>query len=152
MEQIHRQIISYLPYGVKCEILNYKSDYVGLRYSTLNGFYDSIGEPHFTYDGGSTGKSIRDMKIILRPLSDLTKEIEVNGENFVPLKKLNDDGLGLITYSVYVRSDNTIALLANYNPGYNCLSENDAKSKLLEWNFDLYGLIESDNAININTL
>jgi len=138
MEQIHRQIISYLPYGVKCEILNYKSDYVGLRYSTLNGFYDSIGEPHFTYDGGSTGKSIRDMKIILRPFSDITKEIEIHGEKFVPSEKI---GIHLFDYDfiyIYRKETNGIPFWV--------------VQKLLEWNIDLYGLIESDNAIDINTL
>lgn len=30
----------------------------------------------------------RDLKLILRPLSDLTKEIEVNGEKFIPYEKM----------------------------------------------------------------
>lgn len=149
MEQVHKQIISYLPYGVRCEILNYKSDYVGLRYSTLNGFYHIIGEPYFTYDGGSTGKSIKDMKIILRPLSDLTKEIEVNGEKFIPLEKLNEDVISKYRLEII---DSKIYLLADYHEGYNVLSYNSPKDKLLEWGFDIYGLIESDNAIDINTL
>jgi hypothetical protein len=103
-----------------------------------DGIYYGIGEPHFTYDGGSTGKSIRDMKIILRPFSDITKEIEVNGEKFVPSEKI---GIHLFDYDfmyIYRKETNGIPFWV--------------VQKLLEWNFDLYGLIESDNAININTL
>ena len=79
------------------------------------------------------------IKPILRPLSDLTKEIEANGEKFVPIQKYN-----------YLRFEE----ISNYRGGSNTLNfiqvrEQDA---LLELHFDIDGLIEAGLAIDINTL
>jgi hypothetical protein len=41
------------------------------------------GDLYFTYE-----VDIKKCKLVLHPLSDLTKEIEVNGEKFVPLHEL----------------------------------------------------------------
>jgi len=73
--------------------------------------------------------------LVLRPLSDLTKEIEVNGEKFVPIKKIKEM-YPLDTFS----STSNIAQWSFR-----------VVQKLLEWHFD-YGLIENDLAIDINTL
>jgi hypothetical protein len=76
-------------------------------------------------------------KPILRPLSDLTKEIEVNGEKFVPRKIL-------ISHFDFYYSDLNKYDLDKW--------EYRVVDKLLEWHFDIYGLIENGLAININTL
>ena len=84
-----------------------------------------------------------EIKPILRPLSDLTKEIEVNGEKFVPRVKM-----GLI----HDVSGNNIF---NYRTGerINILSLPYYKIEyLFEWHFDVFGLIEQGLAIDINTL
>jgi len=70
---------------------------------------------------------------ILRPLSDLTKEIEVNGEKFVPSDLLNIN-------QNFLNKDFVLAC-----PFF-------VVQKLLEWYFDIYGLIEKNLAIDINTL
>jgi len=77
-------------------------------------------------------------KPILRPLSDLTKEIEVNGEKSIYLVEImkikeNGDWIGL----QYKKIDE--------NPFY-------VIQKLLEWHFDIYELIKNGLAIDINTL
>lgn len=111
-----------------------------------------------------------DMKPILRPLSDLTKEIEVNGEKFVPiieLAKLFHICKSAVTHFSNIRNDGF------YGISVNCHVENDdgrfayyqirneefvlsntyeEVQKLLEWHFDVFGLIESGLAIDINTL
>lgn len=76
-------------------------------------------------------------KPILRPLSDLTKEIEVNGEKFVPNKnlKFGENKLRTINHSKLLNETSFSAI-----------------QKLLEWHFDIYGLIKNDLAIDINTL
>lgn len=74
-------------------------------------------------------------KPILYPLSDLTKEIDVNGEKFVPSKVLN--------WNIQGREINKIH--------FESISYSHIQ-KLLEWNFDIYGLIEKGLAIDINTL
>ncbi len=77
-------------------------------------------------------------KPILRPLSDLTKEIEHNGEKFRPLDR---------TGKAY-RFD--ILEHIEANP----LDHIDLSDALLffEWHFDVFNLIESGLAIDINTL
>ena len=79
-----KHLAPYLPYGLKCEILNYKNDYVGEKYGICNGFYYLGNNVHYTFKDRSTaGKTAHYFKPILRPLSDLTKEIEniVKGEH-----------------------------------------------------------------------
>ena len=106
-----------------------------------------------------------DDKLILRPLSDLTKEIEHNGEKFVPMFKLFEieycgtqhvEGIrNLYTQKMgrfletshygtsATTSINTIALFQN----------NYWKIKqLIEWHFDVFGLIPNGLAIDKNTL
>lgn len=101
-----------------------------------------------------------DFKLILRPLSDLTKEIEHNGERFVPAKEIMkiigyDDNY--INGSIYLEND---AVWCESN-----LFENDfifgyhsntilnwICKKLISWHFDINNLIEKGLAININTI
>ena len=73
---------------------------------------------------------------ILRPLSDLTKEIEHNGETFIPVEKL---GWG----SCFSKS--------NFKMAINNLSLHEALN-LIKWRVDIANLIEKGEAININTL
>ena len=85
-------------------------------------------------------------KPILRPLSDLTKEIEVDGEKFTPYE---DDYLS-DAMSTYENLD----ILCEYNGDVS----NDSTipytvmSLLFQWHFDVFGLIEKGLAINVNDL
>lgn len=89
-----------------------------------------------------------EVKPILRPLSDLTEEIEVNGEKFVPIYWLED--------KYY-----TMPILQDINR-FNRLLEEDENwiyqisfiliTHLFEWHFDVFGLIEKGLAINSNSL
>ena len=77
---------------------------------------------------------------ILRPLSDLTKEIEVNGKRFVPYLFWDDkDRIELISFCA------TDVIYCEY-------LEYFIMQKLFEWHFDVFGLIENNLAIDINTL
>lgn len=119
-------VAPYLPYKLKGI---YNEDVITL---SLNGFSTSneIG-----YDISLFLRC--KIKPILRPLSDLTKEIEIGGMKFIPIELLSEkcrmqqELFGL---------QNTIDLkVVDY-------------FKLLEWHFDVFGLIEKDLAIDINTL
>lgn len=127
-------LAGYLPYGLAIEILDYKRDYVGIHYSKVNGHYFIGDELYLTYEGGSTGKSMQSCKPILRPLSDLTKEIEVGGEKIVP-----QDELGLYCLDG----------LSPFGIKYLRVGVCDL---LLKWHFDIHGLLEQNLAIDINTL
>ncbi|NIV12884.1 MAG: hypothetical protein GWN62_16865 [Aliifodinibius sp.] len=78
-------------------------------------------------------------KPILRPLSDLTKEIEHNGERFIPIKNIGK------TSTFY--GDTPIC---NIEKDYRLWAVWEFE-KLLEWHFDIFGLIEKGLAIDINT-
>lgn len=80
-------------------------------------------------------------KPILRPLSDLTKEIEHNGEKFVPIDNF-----------IYKTSVEYFAEFPEQKHNLiHGLKYADVQL-LLEWHFDIFGLIEKDLAIDINAL
>lgn len=81
-------------------------------------------------------------KSILRPLSDITKEIEINGEKFVPSDKINKCTTTGGTYNWFKISEIGNLKYVNY----------EVVQKLFEWHFDIFGLIEKGLAIDINTL
>lgn len=161
-----KHLAGYLPYRLKG---NYElSDVV-----PINKF--ELREKLLTID--NIDFFLKYAKPILRPLSDLTKEIEVNGEKFVPLKKIGkiyepdgdfeDGAFGWdaftggddyqdyyyaiekdLTYSIYCGSPNdSFSYVIENNPLHY-----DSVQLLLEWHFDIYGLIEKDLVIDINTL
>lgn len=80
-----------------------------------------------------------DIKPILFPLSSLTKEITINGESFIPANKLgweycSGGEFGQITYCEYGENPKTAVNVLEYIDDY---------FKLLEWKFDVFGLIEA---------
>jgi len=140
-------IVGYLPHGLKCEILNYKSDYVGMKYGVVAGYYFFDGEPHYMFKNkGCAGKSCSLIKPIVRPLSDLTKEIEHDGEKFIPIFKL--------TKLCDVEND------SNWIEHVYDFMTNDADwtnapywmvIKLYEWHFDIHNWIGDGLAISNET-
>jgi hypothetical protein len=118
-----KHLAAYLPYNLKGI---YHESIITL---SLNGFSSST---EIGYDISLFLKC--EIKPILRPLSDLDKEITHDGETFNP-KFIIDMafpsermGLNPATWSHRV------------------------VTKLQEWHFDVFGLIEKGLAININTL
>lgn len=134
-----KHLAAYLPYELRVKILNYKYDCTGEQFGVLSGYYFYDGIPHFHMNQNRTqaGKDISLFVPILRPLSDLTKEIEVNGEKFIPIEKISP-------VSNFFNVDFLIKTpLA---------SSFEVVIKLLELHFDVFGLIDKGLAIDINTL
>jgi hypothetical protein len=130
MTELEKQIITYLPFKIKVKILNHKSDYVGIEYSTLNGFYFLNGKVHFTYEGGSTGKSTTEIKLILNPLSDFYEDVD--GVSF-------SDMISAGYHSEFWYAENfDIRYLLHHD-----------YIKLLSKHADLFGLIEKGLATDI---
>jgi hypothetical protein len=121
-----KHLAPYLPYELK------------YKFNNTIYYYQHCSTREFDYENS---------KPILRPLSDLTNEIEVNGEKFVPINNIH---------------------LADEEGYFGCGSLDDIQQliisqpikkipycfveKLLEWHFDVFGLIENNLAIDINTL
>ena len=120
-------------------------------------------------------------KPILRPISDLTKEIEVNGEKFAPIIKLAKIQYPKVDFEIkdfrclgrlnsgvclefviedeipfYKEYHNNIFLQIkseNYDDMILAnLKPSEVREKLFEWHFDVFGLIEKGLAIDFNTL
>lgn len=128
-----QELSGYLPYGLK----TVNEDEFGTEIDIITGIglndecimFEKSPDFYLSWEENNTI-----FKPILRPISDLTKEIEVNGEKFVPIEKLKQNYIG-----------ETIGL----NPAtwsYRSIQ------KLFEWHFDVFGLIERGDAIDINTL
>lgn len=137
-----KHLATYLPYGLKYQ-------------SSMDKPFDEYGKnPIWTFDGinkvfdnyclitkeNNDAYEITSCKPILHPLSDLTKEIEVNGEKFVPSERIAVHLFDYDFLEMVIDRKNT-----NGIPFW-------VIKKLLEWHFDIYGLIEKGLAIDINTL
>lgn len=87
-------------------------------------------------------------KLILRPLSDLVKEIDINGEKFIPMDGLESDpeieyfADGGVPMKYFKKCEIWELKLLPYG-----IIEN-----LFKWHFDVFELIEKGLAIDINTL
>lgn len=132
-----KHLAGYLPYGLK-----------GI--STEENLGIEIVKGFSTYGKNDTINMITNVddidlimfKPILYPLSDLTKEIEVNGEKFVPKEVLDETHVSNWSYG-NIKNVNTEML--QEAPFW-------WTTKLYEWHFDIHGLIEKGLAIDINTL
>lgn len=130
----------YLPYGVQMSSHG--------RIYVLNGF---ILE---------SALNIQD-KPILRPLSDLTKEIEHNGRSFVPMDTVghipnNFCKCDFVTdwcdkggdFNEYVK-EFVNGVFGNHHLDYLPFG---FVQKLIEWHFDVFGLLDKNLAIDINSI
>lgn len=94
---------------------------------------------------------------ILRPLSDLTKEIEHNGEKFIPFENfmLQNHNIQEIRITLDPTSDDFM-IYDLHEDGEGNTSEISCSYEfyrlLFEWNFDVFGLIDKGLAIDINTI
>jgi hypothetical protein len=154
-----KHLAPYSPYGLKCEILDYQSDYVGEKYLTIKGYYLLNDKPYFNFHNGRdyAGKNTTQFKPILRPLSDLTLDIinkfyENKSENGIILKKYittNTMAITLIASYKMMGDDFTDFIISRNS----VVNTNYWLVKLLLKNhFDIFGLIEKGLAIDINTL
>lgn len=95
-------------------------------------------------------------KPILRPLSDRTKEIEIDGCKFTPNNLLNERfrqrSKDLIPYK-YIHSNLELEVQTeNYSQTLDLYDGYLIVNQLFEWHFDVFGLIDKGLAIDINTL
>lgn len=146
-----QDLAPYFPYKVRVLVLRDHAGRVveevrevsGLMEETLG--YRSLG-PGIRVAGLTFYK---DVKPILRPLSDLSKEIEVGGEKFTPLYRLSSE------FDIYLYSDLDVELETDDMPVsvyYSLIKSDRILKRLLEWHFDVYGLIKRHLAIDINIM
>lgn len=84
---------------------------------------------------------------IVRPLSDINKKIEHKGETFVPIVELLKNGF----FDTSEMSEEEIMSYVEVYSYIDLIALNDLPL-YLQWHFDLFGGIESGEAIDVNTL
>jgi hypothetical protein len=145
---------AYLPFDVKVQ-----STITGTIF-TLKGLND---RKNLTSWGDWCYASFDSAKLILHPLSDLTKEIEIKGKKFIPIDVLSEEFLcpfykfGQHTTGWVGFIDTAFGSTKNNMPIY---MDNEIMGechyfiyqKLVEWHFDIDNLIGHNLAIDINTL
>lgn len=87
--------------------------------------------------------TIDKIKPILYPLSDLAKEIEHEGERFEPINEIVSHPL-----SYYDDKEDALISIHNYPDQMRWWTI----KILIKWHFDIAGLIEKGDAIDVNTL
>lgn len=143
-----KHLAPYLPYGLEviaCRVQNTQFVLEKMNQTKAYG-YTKYG--NFI----PIGDLISEIKPILRPLSDLTKEIEINGEKFVPIDKIHR-----IDSKVYIYKPTNYDLeitidTEDFSHEVDLYDGYLIMQKLFEYHFDVFGLIDKNLAIDINTL
>lgn len=137
--------------GVLVRLPKHQIEYGKYHTYPLNGifisFQNELGIELLTPDEDTINSftfELNKCKLVLRPLSDLTKEIEVNGEKFIPMQKLYHEMnlriAGLSYYGIEQRIIKKPLVYLTYQ----------YIEYLFQWHFDVYGLIERGLAIDMN--
>ena len=130
------EICGYLPYGVKINAELSNKPYNIMTLCDKTGL-SNLGISDFMDD-------VRFFKPLLRPLSDLTKEIEHNGDVFVPIVKLLQeycfDTNQMTEQEINEYAESMIKIDMSYM----------VAQMLMEWHFDIHGLINRNLALNLN--
>lgn len=141
-----KHLAPYLPYELRLKSINdnWEGTLIGLKNDNLitgtkTGVFVQADKP-YNYEFAIPFKTV---KPILRPLSDLTKEIDHNGERFVPIKEIER------LFTVEIESEGN----GNFEMANILLDVLELPycivQKLLEWHFDIFGLIDKGLAIKI---
>lgn len=130
-----QELAAYLPWEV--EATYFDADRELIQFCKVRGWNTdeltiSDGEYEYVVE-------FDDIKLCLLPLSHLTKEIEHKGEKFVPIEELDKyHDFSILNYkdimSTPLRYPYTVV------------------QKLLEWKFDIFGLLERGLAIDKTTI
>lgn len=145
-----KHLAAYLPYGLQIQVMGEWHN----EEENIPKIFEMVGLGSFV-EYHEIGRYVNqeiyyeDVFPILHPLSDLTKEIQHNGEKFVPHTKIQEvDGEYFIHFENGVMFFDDICSLNVYEVT-RCYS---LTQKLFEWHFDVFGLIDAGLAIDINKL
>lgn len=138
-----KHLAAYLPYGLHF-LMESEPNSKEPNIDELKSIDAGINIINF---GLGNAKFITEIKPLLRSLSDLTKEIEVNGERFVPI-----DYLWFSVIGTDADSFNKDDFYENCELGAIEFLPFKVIPLLFEWHFDCFGLIEAGLAIDLNTI
>ena len=145
-----KHLAPYLPYDLKVVFEDDEHEH------TLVGLVNWSNEIMVLSPFSDYGRSnIKNCKPILRPLSDLTKEIEHKGVKIIPIDyfEIGDDYNDIVDYGQgNVKLIGLLKDMAEHNFIQISYMNYGVIIKLFEWHFDVFGLIEKGLALDINEL
>jgi hypothetical protein len=165
-----KQLSAYLPYKVPVFFSTDREVLSGLKDYYIDGVTCSDNLIHVAIEKRRFSVDFSYIQPILRPPTDLTKEIEVNGEKFVPIVKLfelttcsEDDVIRYEQFSQYCyrliflhdgeEKDFFIdAKNFDIQCDINIFNQKEYFEKLAEWHFGLQEYFDNGLAIDINTI
>jgi hypothetical protein len=146
-----KYLAPYLPYRLKFYAGKIEDALLIYPMLGLNEHYNKIISIKTFSNGEDTTYGFQEMPIeqyhlkpILRPMSELIKEIEHNGEKIIPCDYW-DKEVNRIKYQDELRNMAKHSYCDGYLPYF-------IMEKLFEWNFDVFNLIDSDLAVNYNEI
>lgn len=131
-------LAAYLPYEVNMTRNGFVGKLLTIKLPKETDIYDGTEFQVSCSNWWENTTDANHYKPLLRPLSDLTKEIEHNGERFFPASKMTTHGF----HNDFWNEDEF---------DYRYLYALDYQ-KLLSWHFDIFGLIELGLAIPIKPI
>lgn len=151
-----KYILPYLSHKLPARLSQQGIFNLDLEYPDSNVYKVGYIED-FSYFNGEFSGSIKisdklsydfeegDFEIVLRPLSDITEEIEIDGETFVPHDRLQLGFLYQLPRKIHDRG------IAENRLVTNTMSYTDY-NELIKWKFDVFSLIPQGKAIDINII
>lgn len=137
--------LKYYSQNIGCELIYENTKYRLDGVQLLSNGKIQLFCSYILHNASGIKLSAEECILILRPLSDLTKEIEINGEKFVPMIEIKN----LELYSHYELED---FIINNFKYGSIESLSYQLLCQLFSWHFDVFGLINKGLAIDINTL
>ena len=165
-----KHLASYLPYGINIKDVKHGSVFEALHFITTI-------HQDFSLFKGNLDQLINDkyLKPILFPLSSLTKEITINSETFVPIKKLfelhhcgmrlderlrcfslNKNKIKYDDFNCAITDGVNMFGYSNYGGfqaidtdecrDYTVINQLELSTKLFEWKIDIFQLIDKNLA------
>jgi hypothetical protein len=142
-----KHLLPYIEGGkLICEMLDYKSDYVGKQFDRIVGVHqwDRLDKYWSVLTVGGSKPSLDRIKPILEPLSNLTKPITRNGVTFVAIEWFREKDFSHCDW-VSKEREHWVKEYG-YDKWLNDIPFGIVQ-QLIEWKFDIFGLIEKGKAI-----
>lgn len=145
MELTIEHLAAYLPYGLKV-----KTDSLGIF--KVNGSRKIPSGKISILTNDTHIGFLQEIQLVLRPLSDLSKEIEHNGQKFVPIEILKEIfNCNIEDFDIDEKLNlNVFNRFEYFNIAFTDILE--MIEKLHSWLFDTQGLIEAGLAVNYNEI
>ena len=137
------KIMCYLPFNPNVNLCDLQGN-IKFKNRAIRSFEIKMGFKDFhLITGNRTVHYLDGIKLLLRPLSDLNKEIKYKGEKFIPQNKIDKR---------FRQQFKNFKKAGEINTENWYIFPYEIIEQLFKWKFDVYGLIDDGLAHNIKSL